>query len=317
MTATTLEDIAQGEASPDEARELIAETLSEPTAARCREVYSALRAWVWKAINSRRRDDGLREWFDLLRRTRACMQEADANTAERLSVLHELVYESISVSEILPASEVKGRPYMRKLLRTLICDAGGSLDRAEVGRRLGLSHAMLLRQLNAATSSGLVESHPDSGRTVLRLTPEGRAVAVSLGYKQDDAMNSTASGIKSRDALFEHGFKLFNDHTVHAPLIETLEPTSPSLAPSNLFVHAATAERPASSAGLNSGADIYARVLKNFFVSGAKGQIGSSLRRLPSGGSVPPGKEKKGARSAGRIAAQPPVTRAGSRADVG
>lgn len=317
MTATTLDDIAQGEASSAEAREVIAKALSEPTAARYREVYSALRAWAWKAINSRRRDDELREWFDLLRRTRASVQEADPNTAERLGVLHELVYESISVSEILPTSEVKERRYVRELLRMLASDAGGSLDRAEVSRRLGLSHAMLLRQLNMATSSGLIEAHPDGGRTVLRLTPEGRAAVVSLGYKHDNAMASTAPGIRSRDAFFEHASKLFAGCAGHAHLIDMLDPTGSSLAPPNLLVHVATVEGTASVEGSRSRADVYARFLRVSISSPAERQPKPALIRPSLDGIGPLREGEGGAGGAGRVAAQPRMTWARNHADVG
>jgi hypothetical protein len=57
-------------------------------------------AWVWKAIDRRRRDDGLGEWFDVLRRPSAALAESHPTEANRIGVLHDLIYESIFVSEI-------------------------------------------------------------------------------------------------------------------------------------------------------------------------------------------------------------------------
>ena len=95
-----LDAIARGAASPAEARAALAESLKDTSPETARQVYTALRAWTWKALDGQRRDDELREWFDLLKRAESHLSDHYPAIAQRLQVLHELVYESISVAEV-------------------------------------------------------------------------------------------------------------------------------------------------------------------------------------------------------------------------
>jgi hypothetical protein len=135
----TLDDIARGDARPAEARVALAGILAKLTPETAQQVYTALRAWVWKALNGRRRDQELREWFDLLKRIGAYLAREHKTQSERLRVLHELIYESISVSEVLPLRDVLKRRHVREVL-VLLCEAPiGQLSRAQIAARLRLA----------------------------------------------------------------------------------------------------------------------------------------------------------------------------------
>lgn len=56
------------------------------------DAYLALRAWVWKALDGRRRYPELREWADILDAASALLAEqGQAALAERLTALHDLL----------------------------------------------------------------------------------------------------------------------------------------------------------------------------------------------------------------------------------
>lgn len=97
-----LEEVALGELSADEAHKAIRPLLLELDERNAQRIYSVLRTWVWKALNSRRRDDELRDWYDLLQNLASYIGNDYKAQAERIRVLYELIYESISVSEVLP-----------------------------------------------------------------------------------------------------------------------------------------------------------------------------------------------------------------------
>ena len=61
-----LNDIASADASPAQAREALLAIFGQPTPDLLRDVYLALRAWVWKALDQRRRNSVLRAWNDIL-----------------------------------------------------------------------------------------------------------------------------------------------------------------------------------------------------------------------------------------------------------
>jgi hypothetical protein len=201
MTQTaTLEDVALGDATPAEARIALSEALAERSPATMQKVYTALRVWTWKALNGRRRDDELREWFDILKRTRAYLADEDAALGERLQVLHDLIYESISVSEKLPVDEVLQRRSVKSLLMILAAAPNRQLDRAEIGKRLNLKQSNLTRILNLAALPGLVERTAYGKQAIFQMTQLGaEALQRRLGHPLEQLNDEL--GLRSREPI--------------------------------------------------------------------------------------------------------------------
>lgn len=179
MTASKLAEIALGAASLDAARRAIDEALRDASAQTARSIYGALRAWVWKALDGRRRDDELREWFDLLRRVSGALSERHSGVAERVAALHDLIYESISTSEVLTPVEVLRRQHVRDVL-SLVLSAGGKMDRSRIVDALDLKQANVTRILNMMTLARLMERTVYGRNAIFQLTKLGEAAASDL-----------------------------------------------------------------------------------------------------------------------------------------
>ena len=95
-----LNTIARGEASPQQAREVLLAIFEQPSVELLQDAYLALRAWVWKALDQRRRDPELREWDDILSAVAMLMaHNGQPALSERLIGLHELISESVALGE--------------------------------------------------------------------------------------------------------------------------------------------------------------------------------------------------------------------------
>jgi hypothetical protein len=183
-TDATLDDIALGDVGPAQARAALSKAFGGEDPKAAGRAYTALRAWVWKALDGRRRDAELREWFDVLKRAAAFLRTRDVALAERVAALHELIHESIVVSERLPMRAVLQRRHVRDVLAMLVVAPGGRLDRAEVGRRLGLKQGNLTRVLNMVTEAGLAERTVHGKQAEFQLTRAGLDAAAELGFRK-------------------------------------------------------------------------------------------------------------------------------------
>ena len=102
----SLNTIARGEASPQQAREVLLAIFEQPSVELLQDAYLALRAWVWKALDQRRRDPELREWDDILSAVAMLMAHNDQPAlSERLIGLHEVLSESVALGEALAATK--------------------------------------------------------------------------------------------------------------------------------------------------------------------------------------------------------------------
>src|SRR6478752_1562218 len=111
-----LNSIARAEASAAQARETLLAVLGQPSEELLQDTYLALRAFAWKALDQRRRDPELREWDDLLAAATLMAQHGQPALAERLTALHELLGESVAVSETLAAHDITRRQHVAEVL---------------------------------------------------------------------------------------------------------------------------------------------------------------------------------------------------------
>lgn len=176
-----LESVEQGTATAAEARQAIAAILRDATKAGVATVYTALRAWVWKALDSRRRDDAeLREWYSLLEGVEGRLSGEFGEHANRIQVLYELISESIAVAETVSTEQVLKREHVCAVLALLLSSPAGKLDRTDIGGRLALKQANLTRVLNLMCLAGLIERQPKGREAVFQLTHLGQAEAAKL-----------------------------------------------------------------------------------------------------------------------------------------
>ena len=170
-----LNDIASANASPAQAREALLAIFGQPTPDLLRDVYLALRAWVWKALDQRRRDSDLRAWNDILGAASSLMaQHGQPSLGERIAALHELLSESIAVGERLGAVDVTRRQHVAEALEFL-AESGGEANRSAIGERIGLEQANLTRVLNMMSAAGLVERSTLGKEAIFALSHAGSA----------------------------------------------------------------------------------------------------------------------------------------------
>jgi DNA-binding MarR family transcriptional regulator len=170
----SLNGIASADASPAQAREVLLSIFGQPTPDLLRDVYLALRAWVWKALDQRRRDSDLRAWNDSLGAASTLMaQHGQPSLGERITALHELLSESIGVGETLGAVDVTQRQHVAEVLDFLAA-SGGQANRSAIGERLGLGQANLTRVLNLMSMAGLVERSRLGKEAIFALSRAGR-----------------------------------------------------------------------------------------------------------------------------------------------
>lgn len=179
------ESLAVADLSAADARTIVGRlprTLDEPTAHR---LFSALRAWTWKALDQKRRDPELREWHDVITRAQVRTRSL-AIVAGQFQVLLDLIHESVAVAERRPVEDVLHRRHVRQMLVLLGAAPGGHLRKAEIMRKLGLKQANLTRLMNVVIGAGLVERIVDGREARFRLSKAGEQQLERLAGRGGD-----------------------------------------------------------------------------------------------------------------------------------
>ncbi|CAH2606166.1 MarR family transcriptional regulator (plasmid) [Rhodovastum atsumiense] len=173
--AVGLADIARGDASPAQAGEVLRFIFSEPTPDLLRDAYLALRAWVWKALDQRRRDPELRDWNDILGAASTLMRRHGQDAlGSRIDALHELVAESIAVADTYESVDITRRLHVARVLEFL-AESGGQASQSAIGERTGLAEANLTDVLNMMSAAGLLERSTLGKEAVFALSRAGEA----------------------------------------------------------------------------------------------------------------------------------------------
>ncbi|MGY3396440.1 hypothetical protein CO683_40590 [Bradyrhizobium ottawaense] len=173
MSDVALEKIETGEATANEARRVVSEFLKEGSEQSLERLYATLGAWVWNALESRRRDPELREWFDILRRMSATLGPRNAAYAERFRAFYDLLQMSINTSKLARPSEVMHRQHVVAILRLLRDTPSGQMEKAAIAKRLSLRDANLSRILRLMTNARFVERTTQGKFAHFALTRDG------------------------------------------------------------------------------------------------------------------------------------------------
>ncbi|MET4214212.1 hypothetical protein [Bradyrhizobium sp. LA2.1] len=171
------DEIALGEASPSEARQVIRAALKEGGGRTAESIYRAMRAWTWKCLSDGRRDDELRSWHELIARTSAYLEPDHRTFADKLTTLKELVSESITAGERLPVSEVLQRGHVREILMEIHGAPLRRVYRIALLRQFGLGQANMSRVLNMMSTAGLIRRTSYGKHAAFTLTPTGARAA--------------------------------------------------------------------------------------------------------------------------------------------
>lgn len=173
LLGAALASVAQADASPIQACQALVVALEDGSPEGAQDAYLALRAWVWKTLDQRRRDPELRQWHDIISASSALMaQHRHMALAERLAALNELLAESFTVGETLDTTDVTRLRHVAKAL-AFLADHGGWAERSAIGARLSLSRLVLTRILNLMSSAGLIERGAKGDVVVFRLSRAG------------------------------------------------------------------------------------------------------------------------------------------------
>lgn len=157
MSVTMLRDgLADGSISAAEARKAIASLPKRLDGSEASALYAGFRAWTWKVLNEKRRDDELREWVDLISRARVRLG-VDSKRDHQFETLAELVTESIAVAVRLPVTKVIAKRHVRDLLNLLGEQPEHRASKKVLMKELGLSGPNLTRVTNLLTPAGLVD----------------------------------------------------------------------------------------------------------------------------------------------------------------
>ena len=179
-----LNDIALGEATPQEAWAAIHALATEEPTDLGRRLYGALRAFTMHQLTGRRGRE-LDIWVDLMRSAAGMARETgDPSSCERLLALSELTADWRRQREANSPAEVLKRPHARRVLQALN-NKDGVLTRAALLDTCAIGTANLSRILGYLETAGLI-SRDIRGRTRdISLTADGRA-ALAIGEPRSD-----------------------------------------------------------------------------------------------------------------------------------
>ncbi|TCP80802.1 hypothetical protein C8J31_11442 [Rhizobium sp. PP-CC-2G-626] len=224
LTFVPLDNIALGTLTPREAQERIASFRGRLDKIAAERIYTVLKAWVWRAIYERRRDDELREWFGVIRATSKflAMEKFD-EASVMLKAISEMLEESIAVADDTVNDQIFERAHMSEALERIREEGDGFLERHQLGKFLGLKESNLTRVMNVLSNAGLVEGRRVGKTVVYRLTPEGKArpplVRANVSPQNHTEIETVAEAYASSGSGFSQ-----RDHTERYSDISRLNP---------------------------------------------------------------------------------------------
>lgn len=174
-----LDDIATGEATLESGAAAITHVLDHLDDENVDELFSALRSWVWKTLESRRRDDELVDWIDLFGRVAAYLENQWGALATKLEAYVELLQASVMVAGAAATSDPLKRKHVRTIL-SLVYRSGGKLRRQQLLEGVGLKDANLSNIIAPLRDRGWIQREMDGREAIYRLTERGREVTLSI-----------------------------------------------------------------------------------------------------------------------------------------
>ena len=168
-----LHRIRTGEASPKEARAVVRDLVAAADPSGYSALYAALRSWTWKAMQTRRFDAELSEWFDVLRGASAATAKRDARVSHYLQGLAHLVDDSLRYGVTHHTALLLTRSHVGEIL-ALVARHNGRIERDRLVEALGLTDSRLSQLLSELTIAGALERQKEGRYARFVLTDTGR-----------------------------------------------------------------------------------------------------------------------------------------------
>ena len=153
---TDLSLISSGTATPSEARSMLWPLVAGANLTLLRRIVTAMRRWLWRALDSRRRDPELREWHDIFKRLRVMMPE-HRDLQVSLQALADVLSESVQRASDFDVHEVLQRKHAAQALT--IMKNGRPHSRMSLMESLNLNQSNATRFFNLLIEAGLIHSH--------------------------------------------------------------------------------------------------------------------------------------------------------------
>ena len=190
-----LERIETGDVDVTEARTLLQRALAkrrDDDAAS--EVFSSLRSWTGRMLRSSASGDDLRAWHALFKATAAQFRGPLRDWCLRIDVLADLVHERVGMAEARAPADVLDRRHVRRILELVVAAPNGRIDRAQLGRLLGLEQANLTRVCTLMLDAGLIVRREEGRSVYFEPTATGTALARRAGRASNNAVAGAHAG---------------------------------------------------------------------------------------------------------------------------
>lgn len=168
-----LNRIRTGEATPKEARAVIRDLVAAADPAGFPALYAALRGWTWKAMQTRRFDEELSDWFQVLKGASTATARLDVQISHHLQVLSHLVDDSLRYAATHHAEQLLTRSHVGEIL-SLVSHHNGRIQRDRLTEAMGLTDSRLSQLLSELTIAGALERQKDGRHARFVLTDTGR-----------------------------------------------------------------------------------------------------------------------------------------------
>jgi predicted transcriptional regulator len=177
--AIALEDLALGEVTLEEGATVVGSILSRLDERSSHDLYEALRSWVWKTLEARRRDDELSGWMDLFSRASSRIENHSKELSIKIEGFMELLHTSVMTAGAAAERDPLERKHVKQALR-IIYRGNGRVRRKQLMDALGLKAPNLSRVMTPLQDDGFVMREVMGREIFYRLTMKGYEAALPL-----------------------------------------------------------------------------------------------------------------------------------------
>ena len=175
----TLDSVGLGEASLEDATAAISTLIARRDDLSAALVYDALRGWTWKALESRRRDEGLSGWVALMGTVVSLLERRESPLAAKLEAFVELLQPSLDMAALQREEDPLRRKHVRDIL-VHFHEQRGTVRKRDLMAHLALAEANVTRIMGPLIDRGWFQRIVEGRVVIYRLTEAGRVQAAPL-----------------------------------------------------------------------------------------------------------------------------------------
>lgn len=170
--ALALEDISLGEANLDDASRTVEALLGAVDDRKAHELFDALRSWVWKALDTRRRDEDLLAWVEMFGKTASFLEDEWPYLGLKLEAYADLIQMSVMRAGARRGRDLLRMKHVRDVLEA-IQKTHGVRQRKTLRTALGVSDPNLVRIVSPMIDEGYITREENGREVSYRLTEKG------------------------------------------------------------------------------------------------------------------------------------------------